>query len=218
MLQKIAAGALLALAMGGCAALQPDEKLPPVAQPEAQPVQLSKQQNGRFIAFVGPRRQHTDPFLGVSDTNYFTLRSWYDNKTGETAHQLYVEDSYDGKPYLWDGAHDTDNTKLHFIPISRNEITCEGRCSYADEFAAELPEDYLRAHQKGMAIIFTTSDGKALTVAVPTELVVAELTAVDSVRAVAAKAAQNTPATPPAAAAAPTANAAATAAPAPSGR
>jgi hypothetical protein len=191
MLQKIAAGALLALAMGGCAMLQPEEKLPPVAQPEAQPVQLTKQQNGRFIAFVGPRRQHTEPFLGVSDTNFFTLRSWYDNKTGEVAHQLYVEDSYDGKPYLWDGAHDTDNTKLHFIPISRNEITCEGRCSYADEFAAELPEDYLRAHQKGMAIIFTTSDGKALTVAVPTELVVAELSAVDSVRTVAAKAAAN---------------------------
>jgi len=198
MLQKLAAGALLALAMGGCA-MQPEEKLPPVAQPEAQPVQLTKQQNGRFIAFVGPRRQHADPFLGVSGTNFFTLRSWYDNKTGEVAHQLYVEYSYDGKPFLWDGAHDTDNTKLHFIPISRNQITCEGRCSYADEFAAELPEDYLKAHQGGLAIIFTTSDGKALTVAVPKELVVAELTAVDSVRAVAAKAAQNAP-TPAAAA------------------
>jgi len=203
MLQKIAAGALLALAMGGCAALQSEEKLPPVAQPEAQPVQLTKQQNGRFIAFVGPRRQHTEPFLGVSDTNYFALRGWYDNKTGEVAHQLYVEDSYDGKPYLWDGAHDTDNTKLHFIPISRNEITCEGHCSYADEFAAELPEDYLRAHEKGMAIIFTTSDGKALTVAVPTELIVAELNAVESVRTVAAKAAQNSSAPAPAATTAP---------------
>jgi hypothetical protein len=208
MLQKFAASALLALAMGGCAILYPEEKLPPLPQPEAQHVELTKQQGGRFIAFVGPRKQHTEAFLGVSDTNYFTLRSWFDNKTGEVAHQLYVEDSYDGAPYLWDGVHDTDNKKLHFIPISRNQITCELGCAYADEFAVELPEDYLRAHQGGLGIIFTASDGKTLAVTVPPDLVVAELSAVDTVRAVAAKAAANTPTPTPAA----------TAPPAPSGR
>jgi len=210
MIDKFAAGALLALALGGCAVLHPEEKLQlppapgtqsgPQASPETQTqgVELTKQQGGRFIAFVGPRLQHSEKFLGVSETNYFALRSWLDNKTGEVAHQLYVEDSYDGSPYLWDGVHDLDNQKLKFIPISRNQITCDQGCSYADEFAAELPEDYLRAHRSGLAVTFTASDGKKLAVTVPPELVLAELNAVDSVRAVAAKAAANTPPSTPA--------------------
>ena len=211
MIKKLAAGVLTALLLNACAYLQEEEKLPP--QPQAPGVELIKMQNGRFIAFVGPRKQHTEAFLGVSDTNYFVLRSWFDNKTGEAAHQLYVEASYDGGPYLWDGVHDTDNRKLHFIPISRNQITCEGGCSYADEFAVELPEDYLRAHQSGLAVVFTTSNGKTLAVTVPASFVVAELSAVDSVRAVAAKAAATAPPAP-----APAAAAAAAAPQAPSGR
>jgi hypothetical protein len=209
MIQKFAASALLALALGGCSAFQPEEKLPP--QPEAQGVELTKQQGGRFIAFVGPKQQHTEPFLGVSDTNYFALRSWLDNKTGETAHQLYVEDSYFGGPFLWNGVHDADNKPLKFIPISRNLITCEQGCSYADEFAVELPEDYLRAHQNGLTVTFTASDGKTLPVKVLPNMITAELNAVDAVRGVAAKAAANTPATP-------TAKPATTTPPAPSGR
>lgn len=178
--------------------LQPEEKMAPVAQAEG--VELTKQQGGRFIAFVGPKRQHTQEFLGVSDTNYFALRSWYDNKTAEAAHQLYIEDSYYGGPYNWNGVHDADGKALKFIPISRNQISCDQGCAYADEFAAELPEDYLRAHQTGMALTFTAGDGKNLTVAVPGELVVEELAAVDTVRAVAAKAGANAPAASSAAA------------------
>ena len=197
MIKNIVGSALLGLALAGCAIVHPEEKLPP--QPAAQGVELTKQQGGRFIAFVGPKLQHTEMFLGVSDTNYFALRSWLDNKTGEVANQLYVEDSYYGGPFLWDGVHDADGKKLHFIPISRNQITCDLGCSYADEFAAELPEDYLRAHQGGLAVIFTASDGKTLAVTVPPNLVVAELSAVDGVRAVAAKAAANSTAPAPAA-------------------
>jgi hypothetical protein len=189
---KPIAGALLALSLGACALLNPEEKLPP--QPQAESVELTKEQGGRFIAFVGPKLQHTQPFLGVSDTNYFVLRSWLDNKTGETAHQVYVEDSYYGGPYLWNGAHDADNNKLRFIPISRNQITCDLGCAYADEFAAALPEDYLRAHKDGLAITFTASNGKILAVNVPANLVAVELIAVDSVRTIAAKAAANSPA------------------------
>ena len=196
MIQKIAAGALLALLLNACAYMQPEEKLPP--QPQAPGVELTKMQNGRFIAFVGERRQHTAKFLDVDDTNYFALRSWYDNKTGEAAYQLYVADSYFGTPSKWDGVHDADNKALKFIPISRNEISCELGCSYADEFAAELSEDYLRAHQGGLALIFTASGGQNLPVKVPAELVGAQLAAVDTVRGIAAK---NT-GTPPAAAAA----------------
>ena|SRR5215472_315785 len=195
MITKLAVSALLALTLGGCAMLQqPEEKMPP--QPTAPGIEISKHQNGRFIAFVGPRLQHTEPFLGVSDTNYFVLRSWLDNKNGEAAHQLYVEDSYYGGPYLWNDVKGLDGKPLKFIPISRNQITCDLGCSYADEFAAELPEDYLRAHKDGLAVTFVASDGKTLAVNVPAEFVVAELNAVDTVRATAAKAAAATP--PPA--------------------
>jgi hypothetical protein len=186
MSKHFVASAMLALALGGCAGLQPNEKLP--AQPQAPGVELTKQQGGRFIAFVSPKQQHTEPFLGVDDTNYFCLRSWLDNKTGETAHQLYIEESYYGGPYLWNGAYDTANTKLKFIPISHNQITCEQGCSFADEFAAELPEDYLRAHKDGFAVTFTSSNGKTLAVKVPSDMAAAEINAVDAVKEIAAKA------------------------------
>ncbi len=189
--------AALALALGGCAALQPEEKLPP--QPQAPGVELTKEQGGRFIAFVGPRKQHTAPFLNVDDTNFFCLRSWLDNKTGETAHQLYVEDSYYGGPYMWNGAYDTADAKLKLIPISRNQISCEQGCSFADEFAADLPEGYLRDHKGGFAVTFTSANGKTLAIDVPAEFVTAELEAVDAVKAVAANATANPPASPAAA-------------------
>jgi hypothetical protein len=217
MIKKLAAGVLTALLLNACAYLQEEEKLPP--QPQAPGVELIKMQNGRFIAFVGQRRQHTAKFLDVDDTNFFTLRSWYDNKTGEAAHQLYIADSYFGPPQKWYGVHDADNKTLKFIPISRNEITCEQGCSYADEFAAELSEDYLRAHKDGLALIFTSSDGKNLPVNVPADLVGAQLAAVDTVRGIAAKNATAPPApaatTAPAPAAAAPPAPAATTAPAP---
>jgi hypothetical protein len=191
MINKLAAGALVALMLNACAYLQPEEKLPP--PPQAPQVELTKMQNGRFIAFVGPRKQHTAKFLDVDETNYFALRSWYDNKSGEAAHQLYIADSYYGGPFKWDGVHDADNKTLKFIPISRNQISCDQGCAYADEFAAELSEEYLRAHPDGLTLIFTTSDGKNLPVNVPADLVGAQLAAVDTVRGVATKAAANPP-------------------------
>ena len=200
MIKHLAASALLALALAGCAAIHPEEKLP--AQAQAPGVELTKEQGGRFIAFVGPKQQHTEWFLNVDDTNFFCLRSWLDNKTGETAHQLYVEDSYYGGPYMWNGVYDTANAKLKFIPISRNQITCDQGCSFADEFAAELPEDYLRAHRDGFAVTFTSANGKTLGVNVPPTLVTEQFDAVDAVKAVAAKAAANPPAPSPAASAA----------------
>jgi len=216
MIKHFAASTVVALALGGCAVMQPEEKLAP--QPQAPGVELTKEQGGRFIAFVSPRQQHSAPFLGVDDTNFFCLRSWLDNKTGETAHQLYVEDSYYGGPYLWNGVYDTANTKLNLVAISRNQITCELGCSFADEFAAELPEAYLRGHKDGFAVTFISSNGKTLAVKVPAEMVAAEINAVDAVKDVAAKAAANPPAAPaaPTAAAAPaTAGSPAAASPAP---
>jgi hypothetical protein len=182
MMTKHLAGAALALALGGCGLFRHEEKLAP--QPGADQVSLTKEQDGKFLAFVGPRLLHAAPFLGVDDTNYFALRSWLDTRTGETAHQLYVEDSYYGSPYRWDGAQETDRGDLRFIPISRNEITCELGCSYADEFAAVLPEDLLRARRdSGLSVTFTSQTGRTLTVNVPPHFIAEELSAVDTTRA-----------------------------------
>jgi len=201
-----------ALTLCGCAFVYPEEKLAPQAQ--APGIELTKEQGGRFIAFVGPKKQHTPPFLNVDDTNFFCLRSWLDNTTGETAHQLYVENSYYGGPYLWNGVYDTADAKLKFIPISRNQITCDQGCSFADEFAAELPEDYLRAHKGGFAVTFTSANGKTLPVTVPPALITTQLDAVDAVKTDAAKAAAKPPAPSPAAVAAPAPPPAAATAPA----
>jgi hypothetical protein len=171
-----------ALALGGCANLLPRAATAPQ---KGEGVEITKQQDGRFIAFVSPRLQHSEPYLGVAGTNFFALRSWYDAKTGETAHQVYVSDSYQGGPYRWDGVHDLDKKTLRFVAIGRNEITCESGCSYFDEFAAALPEDYLKAHTGGVALTFTSKTGKSLAVAVPGELVREQLAAVDTIRAAA---------------------------------
>jgi hypothetical protein len=214
---KHIAGAVLAFALGGCAMLPPEAK--PPAQPGTDQVAMTKEQDGRFLAFVGPKVQHTEPFLGVDDTNYFALRSWLDTKTGEAAHQLYVEDSYYGSPYNWDGVHDdANNQPLRFIAISRNEITCDLGCAYADEFAVALSEEMMRAHRdSGLSVTFTAKDGKRLSVAVPGRMLAEELIAVDSTRtalaANAQKAAQIAP-PPSAPAVAPAAPAATAAEPA----
>src|SRR5258707_2638754 len=125
-----AAAALLAIAVAGCAT--PGGAPPPAAQPATE-VARTSEQGGRFIAFVGPRRQHAEPFLGVPATNFHALRSWLDTRNGETAHQLYVEDSYFGAERKWEAARIQGGGRLRFIAISKNEIACEGGCSYAEE-------------------------------------------------------------------------------------
>ena len=203
MIKSLFAAAILGVALGGCSTLLPNEKVSP--QPGADQVEMTKEQGGKFLAFVGPKLQHTEAFLGVEDTNYFCLRSWLDTRNGEIAHQVYVEDSYYGAPYHWNGAHDADNKTLRFIAISRNEISCDQGCSYADEFAASLPEDLLRAHRdSGLTVTFTAQTGKTLAVTLPGKMIAEELTAVDATRAAlaanakTAQAAQPTPAAAPA--------------------
>lgn len=192
MFRKLVTAVLLALALGACTLLpRAEEKLPPPAQAPA--IELTREQGGRFIAFAGPRLQHTQAFLGVSDTNFFLLRSWLDNKTGEVAHQVYVEDSYYGGPFNWHGVHDADGMPLKFVAISRNQISCDQGCAYADEFAAALPDDYLKSHRSGFGVTFTAGDGKTLAVQVPGDLVAAQLDAIAAVRATEVKAANKAP-------------------------
>ena len=84
----------------------------------------------------------------------------------------------------WNTARDAQGRPLRFIPISRNEITCQlNRCSYAEEFAAAIPEAELRGATGGLTVTFTARSGAQMTIAVPAELVRAQVTGLDRVRA-----------------------------------
>ena len=154
----------------------------PTAQP-ADAVTRSQEQGGRFVTLAGPRLQHAEPFLGVEDTNFYLLRSMVDTKTGEIAHQLYVEDSYFGAERGWNAARDATGQPLRFVPIGKNEITCESGCSYAEEFAAVLPESLLRANPQGLTVVFAARSGAAKSIAVPGELVAKQIAAIGEARA-----------------------------------
>jgi len=167
---------LTALLASGCVA--PERHLLPTVNE----VVATSEQGGKFIALVGPRRQHGDPFLGVRDTNFFLLRSFIDTRNRETAHQLFVEDSYVGKEKLWDTARDGSGQELRVVPISKHEITCEARCSYAEEFAAVLPAPLLRGGNS-LTVTFADQAGDRKTIAVPPELVQKQLAAMDGVLA-----------------------------------
>src|SRR5271169_5085725 len=88
---------------------------PPSAGGKAPVVQVREHLSGRFIALVGPKAQHSPPFLGTPGTNFYCLRSFVDRKTGETADQLYVSDSYDGAERNWDAARDNAGRPQVFI-------------------------------------------------------------------------------------------------------
>lgn len=184
----------LLLALAGCVGVA-EERPPPASLSDV--VQRASEQGGKFLAFVGPRRQHAEPFLGVPGTNYWALRSWLDTRTGERAHQLYVEDSYPGAERNWDAARDAQGEALKFVPISNNEITCDNGCSYAEEFAAELPEALLRANPNGLRVTFTAKSGAEKTIAVPGDLIKNQLAAVDAARAALPTASASPPPPPP---------------------
>jgi hypothetical protein len=137
-------------------------------------------QSTRFIGVIGTRAQHAPPFLGVPETNFYCLRSFLDRKTGETEHQLYVSDSYFGAERHWNRAQDATGHALRFIEIGRNEITCEGSCSYLEEFAATLSESELRANPQGMAVIFFSASGDQKRISLSGAQISAQLAAVDA--------------------------------------
>jgi hypothetical protein len=142
-----------------------------------------EEQGGRFVTLAGPRLQHAEPFLGVADTNFYLLRSMIDSRSGEIAHQLYVEDSYFGAERGWNAARDATGQPLRFIPIGKNQITCENGCSYAEEFAAVLPEALLRANPQGVTVVFAARSGAEKRIAVPGGLVAKQLAALGAARA-----------------------------------
>src|SRR6266851_6263207 len=171
-------GLIGAMTLAGCRDLT---GIAPTAEP-AGAVTRTQEQGGRFITLAGPRLQHAEPFLGVPGTNFYLLRSMIDTRTGEIAHQLYVEDSYFGAERGWNAARDATGQPLRFIAISKNQITCENGCSYAEEFGAALPEALLRANPQGLTVVFAARSGAEKTIAVPGELVAKQVAAVGEAR------------------------------------
>src|SRR5580704_7706183 len=183
-------GMIGAMVLAGCGDLAGCADL---AQP-GNAVTRSQEQGGRFVTLAGPRLQHAEPFLGVADTNFYLLRSMIDTRTGEIAHQLYVEDSYFGAERGWNAARDASGQPLRFIAIGKNEITCENGCSYAEEFAAALPEALLRANPRGLTVVFSARSGAEKTIAVPGELVGKQLAALGEMRGTSPTTAAGSPA------------------------
>jgi hypothetical protein len=171
-----AAAVLLSMALTACAQVRSPEG---PAQPGAVAAPAPDDLSPRFIGVIGTRAQHAPPFLGVPETNFYCLRSFVDRQTGETQHQLYVSDSYSGTERRWNAARDGTGHPLRFIEIGRNEITCEGGCSYLEEFAAAIPESELRSSPKGLEITFTDRSGAEKTIAVSGNQITSQLAAVD---------------------------------------
>ena len=136
----------------------------------------------RFIGVIGTRAQHSAPFLGVPETNFYCLRTFVDRRTGDTLHQIYVSDSYSGTERRWNAARDDTGHPLRFLEISRHEITCEGGCSYLEEFAADIPESELRANSQGLRVTFTARSGEEKTIVVSAGQITAQLAAVEARR------------------------------------
>jgi hypothetical protein len=168
--------------LSGCAVGSRESLPTPTAHPDTA-ITVTHERGGRFLSFVGPKEQHDAPFLGVPGTNVSVLRSFLDTRSGEVANQLYVEDSYSGPERGWNAARDANGKDLRFIAIGKDEITCSGGCSYAEEFAAALPESLLRASPNGLTVYFYAKSGATKTIAVSAARIAEQLAALDSARA-----------------------------------
>jgi len=178
------AALLLGAVLFACAPTPPPASPAPApaeARPAPSPSAVSEP-SARFIGFVGPKVQHDPPFLGIPDTNFYCLRSFLDRQTGETAHQLYVADSYFGAKRGWQWAHDAGGNALPFTPIGTDEIACDNGCSYAEEFAATIPAAALRASARGLAVTFTARSGATMTIVLSGEAIANQLAVVDAAR------------------------------------
>jgi hypothetical protein len=170
------AAALFGAALAACTPMTPPAGS--AAATGAGAVAVREHLSGRYIALIGPAAQHDPPYLDTPETNFFCLRSFVDRQTGESVHQLYVAASYDAKRD-WDAARDGAGQALVFIPISRYEIACDGKnnCSYAEEFAATIPENELRQNLKGFSVTFTDRAGDTQTITVSADQIAAQLAA-----------------------------------------
>jgi hypothetical protein len=170
--------ALVGASLTACAHAPPAEA---PAQPAAAVAPARGDIPSRFVGLIGTRAQHAPPFLGVPETNFYCLRSFLDRQTGETRHQLYVSDSYSGPERRWDAARDGAGRTLRFVEVTRHEITCDGGCSYTEEFAADISASELRANPNGLKVIFIAQSGPEKTITISGSQITAQLAAVDAV-------------------------------------
>jgi hypothetical protein len=171
--------ALFGAALAACAQTPPAEA---PTQPSAAAVAPARGDvPSRFVGLIGTRAQHAPPFLGVPETNFYCLRSFLDRQTGETRDQLYVSDSYSGPERHWDAARDGAGHPLRFLEITRHQITCDGGCSYTEEFAADIPESELRANPNGLKVTFAAQSGAEKTITISGSQITAQLAALDAV-------------------------------------
>ena len=185
-MRRSAVTVLAAIMLAGCASVAAQ---PPAAQ-NPNTVQVSQQQGGKFIVLAGPKRRHGEPYLGIASTNFDLLRSFIDTRTGEVAHQLYVQDSYGGPTRHWNAARLATGQTLRFLPITVSEVTCENGCSYAEEFAAALPEQELRSNPQGITVFFKAKSGAQMAIPVSGDLIAKQLAGVDAARRASAAAVQ----------------------------
>jgi hypothetical protein len=169
----------LGVAMASCAAVAPPQ--PAIGTPG---VEAREDSSHRFITFIGAKAQHAPRFLDIPETNFYCLRSFIDRRNGQTAHQLYVTDSYFGAERDWNTARDGTGTPLQVVAIGHDEISCDagGGCSYVEEFAAKLPEGALRTSPDGLAVTFSSRSGDEKKIVVSAERVTAQLAAIDATR------------------------------------
>ena len=163
----------LGMALTSCAQLasrQPNADAPLV--------EAREDSSQRFIGFIGPKAQHAPRFLDIPETNFYCLRSFVDRRTGETAHQVYVSDSYFGSERGWNAARDSAGSPLQFVQISHDEISCDLGCSYVEEFAAILPESKLRASPGGLSVTFLSPSGAEKTIVISGDTIAAQLAAI----------------------------------------
>ena len=172
---------MLAASLGAVlTACAPLASTPPAA---GRPAVLAREDlSPGFVTFIGPKAQHAPPFLGTQETNFYCLRSFLYRRTGAAVHQLYVSDSYFGAERGWNAARDPTGAQLPFVPVSRDEITCETTCSYVEEFAATLPVSALQASTEGLAVTFVAPSGDKKTILISGERIAAQLAAVDARR------------------------------------
>ena len=168
---------LLGMALTSCAQLTPRPPDTGVLVTEAR-----EDSSHRFILFIGPKAQHAPAFLGIPETNFYCLRSFVDRRSGETAHQLYVTDSYFRAERGWNTARDSTGATLPFVAIGHDEISCDAGCSYVEEFAANLPESTLRTTPDRLAVTFSARSGDKKIIVVAGDRITAQLAAIDATR------------------------------------
>jgi hypothetical protein len=195
-MRQAALAAALAVALTACSHAPPEGAAKSGPAPGGTTAVTPEEGSPRFIGLVGIKAQHAPPFLGVPQTNFYCLRSFVDRQSGETRHQLYVSDSYSGGERVWNAARDGAGYPLRFIAVGRHQISCEGGCSYVEEFAAAIPESELRAHPQGFAVVFIAASGAEKRISVSGAQISAQLAALEQGRNLGQPTAAAAPATP----------------------